>query len=197
MERFSYRPAEKTAVITTKRGSIVSITSREKPTKTPGEVAWHESAHVTVAGRIKSATIVQSGTALGSTTPEIMTAPAAAAAEADGGSGTGHDRVVTEIFLGVGWEAAQAAARPILAAKRDVQREIAGMLEEEGTIGQRHVEEAETRVRRRRAGIHLVRIQVTDSQGRQGTIDTETNGGEVVVPIDLVAGEEILLPKAA
>ncbi len=40
----------------------------------PGSVAQHESAHIVAAGKIKSATIIPSGNALGTTTPEVMTA---------------------------------------------------------------------------------------------------------------------------
>jgi hypothetical protein len=194
-ERFSYKPAEGKVQKTTESGATISISSRQEQRKRPSETAWHESAHIVASGRIKSATIIPSGDALGSTTPEVMTPAAAAAAAADGHGGTGWDKFLTERILGLSFASAKAAARAALSGKGLEKEEVAIALEEKGTIGQSDVDEAYEKASNRRNGIIDVFIEVEDIDGNKNAFHTETLHGEVQIPTNLIKDKEILLYK--
>ncbi len=167
-------------------GVVIRVQKIEIPRQVPGSVAQHESAHIVAAGRIKSATIIPSGNALGTTTPEVMTAAAAAAAAAMGHDGVGWDLFVTEQMLGVDAQTAKTAARQALSGKQEEMHEVATLLEERKTIYQSDVEEARENVRRKRKGIFAVEVEITSAQGKLISFTTETINSEIQIKDDLV-----------
>lgn len=145
----------------------------------PGETAIHEAAHVVAAGRIKSATIVPSGEALGTTVPVKLTAAAAAAPESLGHRGTSWDMYVTEHILGVDPGTAKAAARAALSGREEEMYEVAAILQKKKTIVQGDVEDARTNVINNRFGIHPVEVTITMPNGQANTRETQSFHGEV------------------
>jgi len=178
MERLSVAGAA-SATRTFEDGTIVGARKVEVKRPIPGFVAIHESAHVVAAGKIVSATIIPSGDALGTTQPVEMTAAAAAAAEALGCSGTGHDMFITEHVLGVDPSAAKSAARSVLSGKSEEMYEVATLLQERGTIGQADVEEARENVKNKNQGIFSIEVEIKPPQGKVITYMTESFKGEI------------------
>src|SRR3989344_4934781 len=168
MERLSVAGAA-SATRTFEDGTIVGARKVEVKRPIPGFVAIHESAHVVAAGKIVSATIIPSGDALGTTQPVKMTAAAAAAAEALGCNGTGHDMFITEHVLVVDPSVAKSAARSALSGKSEEMYEVATLLQERSTIGQADVEEARENVKKRNKGIFPIEVEIItlDGQRRQ------------------------------
>ena len=190
MERFSVAGAA-SAIRTFEDGTAVSVRKVEVKRPIPGPVAEHESAHVVAAGKIVSATIIPSGDALGTTQPVKMTAQAAAAAEALGCSGTGHDMFITEHVLGVDPSVAKSAARSALSGKSEEMYEVATLLQERSTIGQADVEEARENVKKRNQGIFPVEVEIIAPDGRRQSITAKSFRGEISI-----ADLSKLLPKA-
>ena len=110
-----------------------------------------------------------------------MTAAAAAAAEALGCSGTGHDMFITEHALGVDPSVAKSAARSVLSGKSEEMYEVATLLQERGTIGQADVEEARENVKKRNKGIFLIEVEVMTPDGQTRTHTTESFKGEIKI----------------
>jgi hypothetical protein len=164
-----------------KDGTEVVAQKIETPRPIPGSTAHHEAAHVVASGEIVEATIIPHGDALGSARPVRMTAASAAAAGAMGHGGTGWDRFITENYLGVDWGTAKSAARAALSGKEDLMKEVAIVLEQEGTIGQYHVEEAKKRVSEKKQGIYPMKLEIYRSGRRVESITTKSYHGEVVI----------------
>lgn len=179
MERLNIlSPVRKTyesgAVVEAKR---VDVTKRPEP----GKVARHEAAHVIAAGEIVSATIIPSGNARGITQPVKMTAATAAAAEALGYDGTGWDMYLTKHILNTDPNVAKSAARAAMSGKDEEMQEVATLLEERKTIGQKDVEEAVRSVDNRRKGIHPVEVQITSPEGKTQVIADLSFRGEIKI----------------
>src|SRR3990170_4629605 len=121
-----------------------------------------------------------------------MTAAAAAAAEALGCSGTGHDMFITEHVLGVDPSVAKSAARSVLSGKSEEIYEVATLLQERSTIGQTDVEEARENVKKRNQGIYPIKMEVMTPDGKIRTLSGESFQNEVKIS-DLLGS----LPKAA
>jgi hypothetical protein len=188
-------PVERLGIGSTRKfenGFSVSVRKIECPRQIPGSVAKHEAAHVIASRKIISATIIPSGNALGTTVPEKMTPAAAAAADALGYDGTGWDMHLCEHYLRVSPGIARAAAKKELSGQEEEMFEVASILEERKTIGQKEVEEARENVRRKRRGIHVVEVQIFSPQGNVRSFNAESFKGEVSI-IDLIE----TLPKAA
>ena len=147
----------------------------------PGGTARHEAAHVVAAGEIVYATIIPRGEALGITQPVKMTAAAAAAPEALGHDGTGWDMFLTEHILGVDPGTAKSAARSALSGRQEEMHEVATLLEEKKTIGQRDVDQARENVKKRRQGIHPIEVETTSPQGKTTTTIVESFRGEIKI----------------
>jgi hypothetical protein len=152
----------------------------------PGSTAQHEAAHVVASGKIKSATIIPSGNALGTTIPEVMTAAGAAAAAAMGHDGVGWDLFVTEQMLGVDEQTAKAKARQALSGKQEEMNEVAIILEERKTISQSDVEEARENVKRRRSGIFPVEVEISSLRGKTICFSVESINSQVQIKDDLI-----------
>src|SRR3989344_3284954 len=180
MERLSITGVD-CAARTFEGGTTVSARKVEIKRPIPGSVAKHESAHVVAAGKIVSATIIPSGDALGTTQPVKMTAQAAAAAEALGCSGTGHDMFITEYVLGVDPGVAKSAARSALSGKSEEMYEVATLLQERSTIGQSDVEEARQNVKNRNKGIFPIEVEIITPDGQTRTYTTESFKGEIKI----------------
>ena len=170
-----------TVIKTLESGTIVRARSGEARRSIPGPVAKHEAAHVVAAGKIVSATIIPSGDALGTTQPVKMTAQAAAAAEALGCSGTGHDMFITEHVLGVGPSVAKSAARSALSGKSEEMYEVATLLQERRTIGQSDVDEARQNVKDRNQGIFPIVVEIIIPDGRTRSITAKSFHGEISI----------------
>ena len=190
MERLSITGVD-CAARTFEGGTTVSARKVEIKRPIPGSVAKHESAHVVAAGKIVSATIIPSGDALGTTQPVKMTAQAAAAAEALGCSGTGHDMFIAEHVLGVDPNVAKSAARSALSGKSEEMYEVATLLQERRTIGQSDVEEARQNVKDRNKGIFPVEVEIITPDARRRSIIAKSFHGEISI-----ADLSKLLPKA-
>ena len=120
-----------------------------------------------------------------------MTAAAAAAAEALGCSGTGHDMFITEHVLGVGPSVAKSAARSALSGKSEEMYEVATLLQERRTIGQSDVDEARQNVKDRNQGIFPIVVEIIIPDGRTRSITAKSFHGEISI-----ADLSKLLPKA-
>lgn len=202
MERLGvFKPVQKTC----ENGAIVKARRLDtSPRPFPGSVAVHEAAHVVAAGKIVFATITPSGNALGTTQPVEMTAAAAAAPEAIGCEGTGWDMFLTEHILGVDPGSAKSAARSALSGKEEEMHEVATILEERRTIGQRDVEKARENVRRKREGRHPIEVEIISPTGQRKSFKMESSRGEVKIedgllkfPEPTAQEENRELPKAA
>ena len=168
-----------TVIKTLESGTIVRARSGEARRSIPGPVAKHEAAHVVAAGKIVSATIIPSGDALGTTQPVKMTAAAAAAAEALGCNGTGHDMFITEHVLGVDPSVAKSAARSALSGKSEEMYEVATLLQERRTIGQSDVDEARQNVKDRNQGIFPIEVEIITPDGQRRSITARSFRNEI------------------
>lgn len=144
-------------------------------------VADHEARHAVVAGQIKWATVIPGSGYLGACSPAEMT-PATAAAAYDC-NGTGWDRRICEETLGVSWSQASAMASAVLSGREDEVGEVAGMLEEHGTITQVHMDQARRNVERRRLGIFPVRVETIRPNGQKRVTVTESFHHQVALPL--------------
>lgn len=179
-ERLSFG-ASKFASAQFEDGTIFSAQKVETKRPIPLRTAKHEAAHVVASGEIIEATIIPSGDALGTTQPKKMTAAAAAAAEAMGHSGTGHDMMLVKHYLGVSPEVAISAAKSALQGKEEEMKEVATLLEERRTIGQRDVEEARENVKNRAQGIFPIQIEIITADGNKKQIETKSYKGEIKI----------------
>ncbi|HYK08947.1 MAG TPA: hypothetical protein VEW42_05605 [Candidatus Eisenbacteria bacterium] len=171
---------------TTERGISISVSKLYKRRTPPGQTALHEAAHVEAAGQIFSATIVGTSEYLGATYPVVMTAAAAMAAEALGFDGTSHDRAVTKYGLGIDPDAAIGSAISLLAGRHDYMYAVASRLQEEGTIGQKDVDEVHKEVDDERQGIWDVAIHLKGKDGETNLYMRRSRNGEVLLPEGLV-----------
>lgn len=169
-------------------GSSISASINEKPKGIkPSNTAKHEALHIVASNcDIIEATIIPDGDSLGKTIPRRMTAAGAAAAHAMGYDGTGHDMQVAA-FLGYTQASADALAHNALLGKQEEVEEIAIALEENGSIGQSHVDEALRRVDDRKKGNHLVLVTRRDRNGREDTMEARSDHQIVMVPGELYA----------
>lgn len=170
-----------------------TITARKIETQRPKPqgTASHEAAHAVAAGEIVYATIIPSGDALGTTQPVKMTAAAAAAPDALGHSGTGWDMFLTEHMLGVDPGTARSAARSALSGRYEEIEEVATLLQERKTIGQRDMKEARQNIKDRTNGIFEAEVEILKPGENVITFPTRTLGGEIKIP------NSTLLPTAA
>jgi hypothetical protein len=156
-----------------------------------GSTADHEAAHVVAAkGKIRSATIIRQGDALGSTVPEQMTPAAAAGAAADGHDGTSWDQFLTEHYMRVPFGQAKAAARAELTGKGLEKQAVASTLQKKGTIYQADVDEAYRIADKVRKKLGIVEITLIDNTGKMTQHKTETSKSARQIVNDLEEQEE-------
>lgn len=172
------------------------IKDSQKGRPSPGSTARHEAAHVVAAGSIEWATIIPSGDAQGATKLKSLTAAAAAAAEAMGYDGTGHDMTLVENYLGTSRSEAISQAKGALSGKEKEMEEVATLLEEKGTIGQSDVDKAMSDVHKRKLGIHPVEIEITKPDGKSDWVVGETFRNEFELPENLLRFEPAQNPRS-
>jgi hypothetical protein len=173
MERF--RPGPESVLKTSKYGQKMSVVRTPVAFGPSGSTAKHEAAHVVASkGKIRRATIIRQGDALGSTEPVELTPAAAAAAAADGHDGTSWDQFLTERYMGVSFSTAKSAAHAEMAGK-DLEKEaVASTLQRKGTIFQADVDEAYRQADKARKGIASVEIVLIDHTGKMTQHKEET-----------------------
>lgn len=172
-------------------GTTITARKIEIQRPKPQGTANHEATHAVAAGEIVYATIIPNGDALGTTQPVKMTAAAAAAPDALGHSGTGWDMFLTEHVLGVDPGTARSAARSALSGRYEEIEEVATLLQERKTIGQRDMEEARQNIKDRTNGIFEAEVEIIKPGENIITFPTRTLGGEIKIP------NSTLLPTAA
>ncbi len=169
------------ATKTYENGVSVHVVHELKRRPIAGPVAKHEAAHA--LRKIVSATIIPDGNSLGKTIPYGQISPdAAALPEALGYQGTSWDMHVVEHGLGVSRRSAIAQANALYKGQEEDHAEIAVILQERLTIGQKDVDEARYNVRKRRRGIFPVQVQVDTPDGKTESYTTETVDGNVLLP---------------
>lgn len=165
-------------------GAIVSVNAIVEKRPIPGDKALHEAKHIIPNPRIIYASIVPTAEADAITVPEKITAAAAAGPASDGHVGVGHDLNVLTLRLGVDIKKGLALARAALKGKSEEVLEIATILEERKTIGQRDVDEGLDNVRKRREGIFTVEVSVTRPEGGTLTYITRTVNNSVEIEVE-------------
>jgi hypothetical protein len=190
MERF--RPVPESVLKTSKYGRYMSVVRTPVAFGPSGITANHEAAHVVASkGKIRRATIIPRGDALGSTEPEVMTPAAAAAAAADGHSGTSWDEFLTERYLGVPFGQAKAAARAELSGKEFEKQAVASTLQKKGTIFQADVDEAYRLADKAKKGIGTVEVTLIDNSGKKTQYRSESTKSVSQIVNKLEADEKI------
>jgi len=153
--------------------------------KIPGNTASHESKHATVAyfngTGVESVTIIPGPGYLGLTKLARFDAAAAAAADADGHSGTSHDLAIIG-FAGHDASSARSAARSVMDSNRDVIEDVAIKLEENGTIYESDIKESVNHTRKEReADAVVLTIKAQDGSERKHRINIPKNSS-IMIP---------------
>lgn len=182
VERLSITTSEPVRTVL-EDGREVVVWRIKTPEVTASETAYHETDHSLVADDHKGivgADIIQRGNMGGTTHPVEMTEDTAAAAAAMGGRGTSFDEYLVRM-TGGDWLRGQAAARKILLGKKELRKELAGILQIKKRIKQFDIEVAKGNVKDRVEGNFPVQVDVY-SAGKKHSFTTKSFHGEVVIP---------------
>ncbi|HVF68958.1 MAG TPA: hypothetical protein VNA13_00150, partial [Xanthomonadales bacterium] len=131
---------------------ISAYFAEKKQLKTPSDTAQHEAKHAVVAiltnTGVESATIIPGPGYLGLTKLSGFNA-AAAAADADGHGGTGHDLfIISASGHDVG--SARSVARSVISSNRDEAEATASLIEERGIVSGIEIDQTIKEVRSKR-----------------------------------------------
>lgn len=121
-------------------GVEISVASRSRiKYETPGETSRHEAAHGVIdPSNVKRISRVPGPGYLGITEVYHPDTVMAAAAHADGHSGTGHDMMLVDLF---GSPADLDLAKSTLASRGEEKHALASAVEAHGTLGNGEVQE--------------------------------------------------------
>ncbi len=160
---------------------------------TPGDTAEHEAKHAVVAEKngtsVETVTIIPGPGYYGLTRLARPDPVAAAAAHADGHSGTSHDVFIIGL-MGAGVGSAMGAAAGILGTSREEVEEVAARLEDKKSMGGHEVREAMADAKKGKEVVVFMR----SPDGKRKTINKRSHGN---APIKVEKEDLDLLPEAA
>lgn len=144
----------------------------------------HEVAHIEAAqrdGGIHKATIIGTSEYDGATWPVVLTAFSAMAAKGERHDGTGWDEFLTRYILQKDPVEAASSAASYLSGRRDYMQAVGEVLEEKETIGQEDVDKAHEKVDAEKAGIHKVKLEIVQPDGKKNVRDVTSENNTVMV----------------
>lgn len=172
---------------------IISFAERKAQLRRPipSETDLHEAEH-SVAARemgtgLESVTNIPGAGYLGLTIPKRPDAVAALAPHAMGRDGTGHDVMVAGMItsdLG----SSMRVARNIINRRKKEVHEVATVLAEKRTIGEKDVDEAMQKAKEEKPDENTATIFVITPEGQQEMSGVEIENGKITVMREWVSG---------